>query len=158
MVSNQSEQFQLKITIARQEDLSLLNHLYSQMDDLPLLSDDQIEELFNKINQIPNYKIYLVWLEEKAVGTFSLLYVPTMMHRGFHQFAVLDAVSVDSVYRSQGIGKAMIRTALKLSAEAGCYKVTLSSNLHRDRAHAFYESLGFQQHGWSFSLKVVPEV
>ncbi|KKD35103.1 MAG: GNAT family N-acetyltransferase [Limnoraphis robusta] len=158
MVSNQSEQLQLKITIARQEDLSLLNHLYSQMDDLPLLSDDQIEELFNKINQIPNYKIYLVWLEEKAVGTFSLLYVPTMMHRGFHQFAVLDAVSVDSVYRSQGIGKAMIRTALKLSAEAGCYKVTLSSNLHRDRAHAFYESLGFQQHGWSFSLKVVPEV
>jgi len=158
MVSNQSEQLQLKITIARQEDLSLLNHLYSQMDDLPLLSDDQIEELFNKINQIPNYKIYLVWLEEKAVGTFSLLYVPTMMHRGFHQFAVLDAVSVDSVYRSQGIGKAMIRTALKLSAEAGCYKVTLSSNLHRDRAHAFYESLGFQQHGWSFSLKVVPEL
>ncbi|MCG5057595.1 MAG: GNAT family N-acetyltransferase [Limnoraphis sp. WC205] len=158
MVSNQSEQLQLKITIARQEDLSLLNHLYSQMDDLPLLSDDQIEELFNKINQIPNYKIYLVWLDEKAVGTFSLLYVPTMMHRGFHQFAVLDAVSVDSVYRSQGIGKAMIRTALKLSAEAGCYKVTLSSNLHRDRAHAFYESLGFQQHGWSFSLKVVPEV
>jgi GNAT superfamily N-acetyltransferase len=158
MVSNQSEQLQLKITIARQEDLSLLNHLYSQMDDLPLLSDDEIEELCNQINQIPNYKIYLVWLEEKAVGTFSLLYVPTMMHRGFHQFAVLDAVSVDSVYRSQGIGKAMIRTALKLSAEAGCYKVTLSSNLHRDRAHAFYESLGFQQHGWSFSLKVVPEV
>jgi ribosomal protein S18 acetylase RimI-like enzyme len=158
MVSNQSEQLQLKITIATQEDLSLLNHLYSQMDDLPLLSDDQIEELFNKINQIPNYKIYLVWLEEKAVGTFSLLYVPTMMHRGFHQFAVLDAVSVDPAYRSQGIGKAMIRTALKLSAEAGCYKVTLSSNLHRDRAHAFYESLGFQQHGWSFSLKVVPEV
>ena len=158
MVSNQSEQLQLKITIATQEDLSLLNHLYSQMDDLPLLSDDQIEELFNKINQIPNYKIYLVWLEEKAVGTFSLLYVPTMMHRGFHQFAVLDAVSVDPAYRSQGIGKAMIRTALKLSAEAGCYKVTLSSNLHRDRAHAFYESLGFQQHGWSFSLKVVPEL
>lgn len=158
MVSNQSEQLQLKITIATQEDLCLLNHLYSQMDDLPLLSDDQIEELFNKINQIPNYKIYLVWLEEKAVGTFSLLYVPTMMHRGFHQFAVLDAVSVDSAYRSQGIGKAMIHTALKLSAEAGCYKVTLSSNLHRDRAHAFYQSLGFQQHGWSFSLKVVPEV
>ncbi|MDY7021555.1 MAG: hypothetical protein SWJ54_09355 [Cyanobacteriota bacterium] len=70
----------------------------------------------------------------------------------------------------------MIRAALKLSAEAGCYKVTLSSNLHRDHAHKFYESLGFQQHGaegsirqaldfkssepdgWSFSLKVIPEI
>ncbi|MEB3281875.1 MAG: GNAT family N-acetyltransferase [Lyngbya sp.] len=158
MVSTGSDHLKLEITVATREDLPHLNELYAQMDDLPLLPDEKIEELFNQIHQIPNYKIYLVWLEEKPVGTFSLLYVPTMMHRGFHQFAVLDAVSVASAYRSQGIGKAMIRSALKLSAEAGCYKVTLSSNLHRDRAHAFYESLGFQQHGWSFSLKVVPEI
>ena len=158
MVSTRSEQLNLEITVATHQDLPQLNDLYAQMDDLPLLPDGKIEEIFNQINQIPNYKIYLVWLEEKAVGTFSLLYVPTMMHRGFHQFAVLDAVSVASAYRSQGIGQAMIRTALKLSAEAGCYKVTLSSNLSRDRAHAFYKSLGFEQHGWSFSLKVVPEI
>ena len=158
MVSTRSEQLNLEITVATHQDLPQLNDLYAQMDDLPLLPDGKIEEIFNQINQIPNYKIYLVWLEEKAVGTFSLLYVPTMMHRGFHQFAVLDAVSVASAYRSQGIGQAMIRTALKLSAEAGCYKVTLSSNLSRDRAHGFYKSLGFEQHGWSFSLKVVPEI
>ncbi|EAW36359.1 GNAT family N-acetyltransferase [Lyngbya sp. PCC 8106] len=158
MVSTRSEHLNLEITVATHQDLPQLNDLYAQMDDLPWLADGKIEEIFNQINQIPNYKIYLVWLDKKAVGTFSLLYVPTMMHPGFHQFAVLDAVSVASAYRSQGIGKTMIRTALKLSAEAGCYKVTLSSNLSRDRAHAFYESLGFQQHGWSFSLKVVPEI
>ena len=158
MVSTQSEHLKLEVTVATGEDLPRLNELYAEMDDLPLLPEEKIEEIFNQIHQIPNYKIYLVWLDGKAVGTFSLLYVPTMMHRGFYQFAVLDAVSVASAYRGQGIGTAMIRTALKMSAEAGCYKVTLSSNLHRDRAHAFYKSLGFQQHGWSFSLKVVPEI
>ncbi|MEL7039339.1 MAG: GNAT family N-acetyltransferase [Cyanobacteria bacterium J06592_8] len=158
MVSTQLKNLNLEIIRATQQDLHHLNYLYAQMDNLPLLAEQKIAEIFNEIQNIPNYNIYLAWLEQKAVGTFSLLYVPTVMHRGFHKFAVLDAVTVDAAYRSQGLGKAMIRAALKLSAEAGCYKVTLSSNLHRDRAHKFYESLGFQQHGWSFSLKVVPEI
>jgi GNAT superfamily N-acetyltransferase len=67
------------------------------------------------------------------------------------------AVVVKANCRSQGIGKTMVKEALKISAAAGCYKATLSSNLKRDHAHAFYQSLGFQQHGWSFSLKLVPE-
>jgi ribosomal protein S18 acetylase RimI-like enzyme len=77
-----------------------------------------------------------------------------MMHRGYHQYAVLDAVSVSAAYRNQGIGKQMMQAALKLSQAAGCYKVTLSSNLKRNRAHHFYQSLGFRQHGWSFSLQL----
>lgn len=37
---------------------------------------------------------------------------------------------------------------------AHCYKVTLSAYLKRDRAHRFYESLGFTKHGYSFLLEV----
>ena len=68
-----------------------------------------------------------------------------------------DAVIVTAEYRNQGIGKQMMQTAFQLSAAAGCYKVMLSSNLKRDRAHQFYQSLGFKQHGWSFSLELVPK-
>jgi hypothetical protein len=39
------------------------------------------------------------------------------------------------------------------AAAAGCYKLALSSNERREAAHAFYDSLGFQRHGFSF---VVP--
>jgi len=46
------------------------------------------------------------------------------------------AVVVKANCHSQGIGKTMVK-ALKISAAAGCYKATLSSNLKRDRAHAF---------------------
>ena len=34
----------------------------------------------------------------------------------------------------------------------GCYKLALSSNRRRERAHAFYESLGFERHGVSFVI------
>ncbi|WP_036482088.1 GNAT family N-acetyltransferase [Myxosarcina sp. GI1] len=139
------------IRIAIKNDLPTLNRLYADMDDKPLMSEEQITNIWQKIQQVPEYYIYLAYLEELAIGTFSLLFVPTMMHRGFHKSAFLDAVTIASDYRGQGYGKQMMREALRISAEAGCYKVTLSSNLKRDRTHNFYQSLGFKQHGWSFS-------
>lgn len=132
------------------DDLPILIQLYADMDGEPPLARNRAEEIFQAIAQIPNYCIYLAYLNQQPVGTFSLLYVTTMMHRGYHRFAVLDAVTVIPEVRGQGIGTEMMQAALKLCTEAGSYKVTLSSNLKRDRAHQFYQALGFEQHGWSF--------
>jgi hypothetical protein len=55
--------------------------------------------------------------------------------------------------RDEGVvGKEMMRQALRLAGEHGCYKAALSSNLKRERAHAFYDSLGFERHGYSFRV------
>ena len=141
-------------------DLPILNALYADMDGKALFSSEQMAEIWGAIAHTPGYTIYVASIDTTAdstgnpeiIGTFALLILPTFMHRGFHKSALLDAVAVRSSHRSQGLGSAMIRAALDLSQATGCYKVMLSSNLARDRAHAFYESLGFQQHGWSFSL------
>ena len=47
----------------------------------------------------------------------------------------------------------MMTYARELARQAGCYKLVLSSNRKRERAHAFYESLGFQRHGISFLIE-----
>ncbi|MBD2164942.1 GNAT family N-acetyltransferase [Calothrix membranacea FACHB-236] len=146
----------IDIRIAKREDLPLLNQLYADMDGQPPIPKDDLEKIFAEITQVPNYHIYIAYLNQQPVGTFSLLYAPTMMHRGYHKFAVLDSVTVISQMRGKGIGSEMVKAALKLSAEAGCYKMTLSSNLKRDRAHQFYQSLGFEQHGWSFKCILQP--
>jgi len=52
------------------------------------------------------------------------------------------------------VGRAMMAHAMRLAHEAGCYKLALSSNQKRERAHAFYESLGFQRHGLSFLIEI----
>jgi GNAT superfamily N-acetyltransferase len=44
--------------------------------------------------------------------------------------------------------------AVDRSREKGCYKLMLSSNAKRERAHAFYESLGFERHGFSFRVNL----
>ena len=144
----------LEIRLATRGDWVLLNQLYADMDGEPPLAVEEAEKILTAITETPHYHIYLACLEEETVGTFSLLYAPTMMHRGCHRFAVLDVVTVISTMRGRGIGREMVRKALQLSSEAGCYKVTLSSNLKRDRAHEFYRSLGFEQHGWSFKCVI----
>ena len=148
----------LQIDLVTDEDLTILNGLYADMNNKPLMSEDKIIEIWQQIQQVPDYYVYLAYLDNKAmsstsfaIGTFSLLFMPTMMHPDFHRSVILDSVTILSSYRGLGYGKQMMRRALEISADAGCYKVTLSSNLKRDRAHEFYKSLGFQQHDWSFS-------
>lgn len=142
----------LEIQPVTSKDLPLLNQLYTEIDGESPLSLPHVEQIFEQIKQYPNYQIYIAWLKGEAVGTFSLLFIPMILHDS--KSALIDAVVVTSTYRHQGIGKAMMQEALKLSREAGCYKAMLSSNLKRTVAHQFYESLGFKQQGWSFSLEL----
>ena len=73
----------ITIKIATKQDLPSLNRLYAEMDEKPLMSDEKITAIWNQIQQVPNYFIYLAYLDDIAIGTFSLLFMPTMMHRGF---------------------------------------------------------------------------
>lgn len=151
----------LQIRPAVADDLQTLIDLYADLDGSPPLDWPQAERLWQQIQQVPNYRIYLAELQSDTppaspIGTFSLVELPTFMHRGWHQSAVLDAVIIHSAYRGHGWGTAMLQAALDICQQRGCYKVTLSSNLKRDRTHAFYRRLGFDQHGWSFLLQIQP--
>jgi GNAT superfamily N-acetyltransferase len=63
---------------------------------------------------------------------------------------VVEDVAVEPSRQGQGIGRAMMAHAIEECRKAGCYKLALSSNGKRKDAHRFYESLGFERHGYSF--------
>ena len=83
----------------------------------------------------------------------SLLVMDNLAHMGTPS-AVVEDVCVDEQLQGQGIGKAMMHFALAFARKRGCYKLALSSNASRERAHAFYRSLGFEQHGLSFHVQL----
>ena len=70
--------------------------------------------------------------------------------------AVVEDVVVAAQAQGRGIGKAMMAFARERCREKGCYKLVLSSNAKRESAHAFYESIGFARHGYSFRLDLGP--
>lgn len=145
----------IEIIAVQKEDLPDILALYAVEDInngnvLPLRD---AENIFNKIQSYPNYKIYIAKCNKNIVGTFSLAIMDNLAHMGRPSGLVEDVV-VEKEMRSQGIGKKMMEYALKICKESNCYKMCLSSSLIRERAHSFYEKIGFEKHGYSFLIKI----
>ena len=138
---------------ASKADLPEVLRLYAQpdLDDGQVLSGQDAERVFDRMASYPNYKVYVAVIDTRVVGTFALLVMDNLGHLGAPS-AIIEDVAVDPALQGQGIGKQMMRHAIKLATEYGCYKIVLSSNLKRERAHAFYESLDFERHGYSFRI------
>jgi len=136
-------------------DLSSVLSLYAQpaMDNGKVLTIEEAEQLLAQFSHYPNYRLFVACLGDAVVGTFALLIMHNLAHQGTPS-AIVEDVVVSEAHHGQGIGRQMMHHAMALAREAGCYKLVLSSNQKRERAHAFYESLGFQRHGFSFSIEI----
>ena len=141
----------IDIREAEEKDLESLISLYSQpdMDNGRTVSLENAKRIFMKMKNYPFYKVYAALLDDNIVGTFELLVMDNLAHRGAPS-AVVEDVVVSDKHQGKGIGKEMMIFAMKVCREMGCYKLSLSSNVKRENAHKFYESLGFNQHGYSF--------
>lgn len=57
--------------------------------------------------------------------------------------AEIAGLVVDAVRRGEGVGRALMAAAERWAADRGYDEVTLRSNVARERAHRFYQSLGY---------------
>lgn len=57
--------------------------------------------------------------------------------------SIIEDVIVDQEARRQGIGEALVRSAIDLAREAGVDGVSLTSNPAREAANQLYQSMGF---------------
>jgi GNAT superfamily N-acetyltransferase len=102
-----------------------------------------------RIRAWPNFRLLAAVADGEIVGTYSLLIMDKLGKRGTPA-GVVEDVAVAPARQGQGIGRAMMAHAIEACRAAGCYKLALSSNVTREDAHRFYESLGFKRHGYSF--------
>lgn len=145
---------ELKIKKARITDLPKVLGLYATvLDNNNILTLEEAQILFQKMQTYPDYKVYIAEREDEIVGTFALLIMDNLAHQGTPS-GVVEDVAVREDLQGKGIGKKMMEFAMEKCTEAGCYKMVLSSNLKRKEAHAFYESLNFEKHGFSFITKI----
>jgi GNAT superfamily N-acetyltransferase len=136
-------------------DVSDVLALYAQpdIDDGQVLSLPEAMRILARFARYPDYTLYVAEQDGRIVGSFALLIVDNLGHLGAPSGIVEDVV-VDPALHGRGIGQAMMQFVLERCREKRCYKVTLSSNAKRERAHAFYEQLGFERHGYSFRIEI----
>ena len=141
----------LSLRVATRHDLPRILDLYARALDGKALAVADAERLFERIRSYPDYQLYLAEYGDRLAGTFSLLIMDNLGECGTPSGIVEDVVVEPEVQR-HGVGRAMMEHAMAICRQKGCYKMMLSSNLARSGAHAFYESLGFEKHGYSFRV------
>jgi len=145
--------------VASKEDMPGILRLYAQpdLDNGNVLSLSEAERHLERIADYPDYKIYVAYCGAQLAGTFALLIMDNLAHMGAPS-AIIEDVAVDPEWQGRGVGKQMMKHALRVCSEKGCYKAALSSNLSRKRAHTFYESLDFEKHGYSYRVSFQPNI
>lgn len=143
----------LSIRPAAKADVPAVLKLYAQpdMDNGQVLAIEEAESIFDRFGRYPDYTLYVAEIGEAVVGSFALLVMDNLGHLGTPS-AIVEDVVVDPACHSTGVGRSMMAFAIETARAKGCYKLALSSNAKRVRARAFYESLGFERHGYSFRV------
>ena len=144
----------IEIRPATRNDLSAILALEAELEfdtERAVLNLPAAEKIFDRIARYPNYALYVACVDDQIVGTFALLIMDNLAHLGSPS-GIVDDVVVKPELQGQGIGKQMMRFAMEQCKQAGCYKLMLSSNIKRERAHRFYKDLGFELHGYSFLM------
>lgn len=138
---------------ATEVDLPAILSLYAQLgqDDGTVLDFDDAGRIFARLKTYPDYRMYVALAGCRVVGTFALLIMDAIAHHGARS-GILEDVVVEAGLRNRGVGRKMMAYAGNLCREKGCYKIALTSNRNREAAHRFYESLGYEKHGYSFTI------
>jgi GNAT superfamily N-acetyltransferase len=144
---------EVEIRAAAEADLPAILALYRDVGDRYVLPLDQAQTIFRRMQSYPDYVVYVAVSAGGILGTFALLIMDNLAHLGAPSGVVEDVV-VRSDRQGRGIGRRMMQFARERCRERGCYKMTLSSSLQREAAHRFYETLGFERHGYSFLMKL----
>jgi GNAT superfamily N-acetyltransferase len=141
----------VEIRDASEEDLPAVLGILAEsgIDGGKSFTLQEAREHFARIRQHPGFRLRVAVVDGEIVGTYVLQIMEKLGKRGTPA-GVVEDVAVLPSWQGQSIGRAMMEHARETCRQAGCYKLALSSNLRREDAHRFYDSLGFERHGFSF--------
>ncbi|MCX6632573.1 MAG: GNAT family N-acetyltransferase [Candidatus Solibacter sp.] len=142
---------QVEIRDASEDDLPAVLRILAEsgIDGGESFTQEEAREHFARIRRRPGFRLLVAEVDGEIAGTYVLQIMEKLGKRGTPA-GVVEDVAVLPSRQGQGIGRAMMEHAQDACRRAGCYKLALSSNLRREDAHRFYDSLGFERHGFSF--------
>jgi len=139
----------VRVRDATKDDLPRLVELLGQLsldeprEDAGPPLPDRYSQAFSEIEADPRQRLFVVEVGERIVGAASLVIVPNLSHVG-SPYAVVENVVVDASERGGRLGALLMERCVEEARQAGCYKLSLTSNKRRADAHRFYERLGFR--------------
>jgi GNAT superfamily N-acetyltransferase len=128
----------------------------SDAPDLALLMSElgyetkgtEMEMRLRLILSNPAYNTFVAVMDDRVCGMIGTITCPSYEHNE-PGGRILALVTLHTA-RRRGIGRALIATAERDFAQRGITRVAVNTQLTREDAHKFYESLGYERNGWRF--------
>lgn len=130
--------------IRRIEENDLSKGFLESLDSLRKASNlekEKAKKILQNIKLNPNHVIFVALLENKVVGSITLLIEQKFIHEGGLVGHIEDVV-VRKGLQGKGIGEKLVKSALEYAKKRGCYKTILDCT---DEVKSFYEKIGFRR-------------
>jgi GNAT superfamily N-acetyltransferase len=131
------------------EDFDDVVLLFRQLWPNKELHINELRAVFNRGMQFDNDEYICAELNNRIIGFCAFSIVNNFWQEGY--IAYIYAMIVDDSYRSYGIGTNLIEKAFDIAKLRGCKKIELDSGFPREKAHKFYERIGFEKRAYLFS-------
>ena len=132
----------IEYDILLEDELLSLLELYKQLNPEDKTINQSTAKNIWKIIETQNIKYFIAKEKGKIIASCYICIIPNLT-RGGKSIGFIENVITDIEYRGKGIGKNIIKNAIKYAKEQNCYKILLQSGNKRTDAHGFYESIGF---------------
>jgi len=142
----------LNISSAKLEDFPAVFLLLKQLWPKRRLFKKRIQDLYIR-RMKDNWDFLLVAkLGKKLLGFSAFTVDRNFAYAG--RIAYIIELVVDEEWRGRGIGKALMKAVEKMARKLKCRAVELDSGFTRLRAHALYESMGYEKKCYFFVKKI----
>ena len=109
----------------------------------------EMESRLISILKDPRYKTLVVLNDDKICGMIGTVSASSYLHNDLTGRIIALVVSRES--RRCGIGARLIAEAEKNLIQRGITRVTVTARFEREKAHQFYEKLGYARTGFRFA-------
>jgi streptothricin acetyltransferase len=119
---------------------------YTTVDVPPYTKQYEAEEFDSKYYlDHPDRAIFFAYLDEELAGEIRL-------RKNWNEYAYIDSIIVDSKYRHQGVGQALMKQAIEWAKTRGFSGMMLETQDNNVPACQFYASCGFELRGFDTHL------
>jgi GNAT superfamily N-acetyltransferase len=137
------------IRTAVAEDFDTVFPLFVQLWPNKPIDREALKAVFDRGAASGTDELLCAVADGAVIGFTAYAFVNNLWQEGY--IAYLYAMVVDEKFRGRGIGTRLIEEVLKRSKARGMKRVELDSGFPRERAHRFYEKLGFDKRAFLFS-------
>lgn len=142
----------IEIREIKVDDYSEVVLLYNNELGNRNINVENITARLERMNKDNNYKSFVALFENKVIGFITMVQTMAIEHEiGYMK---INGLAVQVNYQRKGIGAKLLKHAENYALEKGISRIILNSGFQRTKAHAFYESKGFDKLSYCFSKNI----